>query len=190
MHLLHPEPTASGRSHDFDIVFIHGVGGDPHSTWRGGDSACWPRDWLPKQFPRARIITVGYNIFLSRWSGDTLPLVEQSKEVQQKLMLAGVGSRPVVFVTHSFGGLLLKQILRNAEQDSTFRPLIPNTRGVVFYAVPHLGSELTMYADYRVAQVVFRGSPALADMRPASDELKELHKVSIGAGDCEVERGF
>ena len=100
--------------------------------------------------------------------------------MQEKLKLAGVGSRPVIFVTHSFGGLVLKQMLREAEKDANYKPLIDNTKGVVFYAVPHLGSELTMFADYRVAQMLFRGSPAVADMRPASDALKELHKVRCG----------
>lgn len=39
INLLHPSPasaTASAADPLFDVVFIHGVTGDPISTWRAG----------------------------------------------------------------------------------------------------------------------------------------------------------
>ena len=73
---------------------------------------CWPRDWLPERFPGSRIISISYDVFMSKWIGQSLPIKDQAVETLQKLLLAKVGDRPVIFVTHSFGGLLLKQLLK------------------------------------------------------------------------------
>ncbi|KAI7989763.1 hypothetical protein LOK49_LG13G02174 [Camellia lanceoleosa] len=40
-------------------------------------------------------------INLTQWSGATPPLQEVSSMLLEKLVAAGIGSRPVVFVTHS-----------------------------------------------------------------------------------------
>ncbi len=66
-------------------------------------ASCWPRTFLPLDFPNARVISVGYDIFLSKWYGDALPLDSQGLEILRKLKLAGIGDKPIVWVVHSFG---------------------------------------------------------------------------------------
>lgn len=67
---------------------------------------------------------------LSQWSGATLPLEEVSSMLLNKLVAAGVGDRPVVFVTHSMGGLVVKQMLFQAGKEKLTK-LVNNTFGVV-----------------------------------------------------------
>ena len=61
-----------------------------------------------------------------------------------------IGSRPVVFITHSLGGLLAKAIVRAsldtpAEHDK--HSLHRNTRGFVFFSTPHTGSSIANLAS-------------------------------------------
>jgi alpha-beta hydrolase superfamily lysophospholipase len=50
--------------------------------------------------------------------------------ILEKLVSAGIGDRPVVFVTHSMGGLVVKQILHKAKEEKLDK-LVNNTAGVV-----------------------------------------------------------
>jgi hypothetical protein len=47
-------------AHMIDIVAVHGIVGDAYTTWSHGDKL-WLRDFLPKEFPGARIYSFGYN---------------------------------------------------------------------------------------------------------------------------------
>ncbi|XP_076068995.1 protein SERAC1-like [Oratosquilla oratoria] len=95
-------------------------GMDDSYTW------CWPLDWLLPTLPvPARLIAVDYR---SRWwswgcecseeaAGSTLEA--RSKWLKKTLELAGVGERPIIWITHSLGGLLVKTVLTLDTNDAS-----------------------------------------------------------------------
>ncbi|KAJ6320846.1 hypothetical protein OIU76_006216 [Salix suchowensis] len=146
---------------EIDVVFVHGLRGGPYKTWRisedklstksglvekideeaGKLGTFWPGEWLSADLPRARLFTLKYKTNLTQWSGASLPLQEVSSKMLEQLVDAGIGNRPVVFVTHSMGGLLVKQMLYRAKSENIHN-LVNNTAGLVFYSCPHFGSKL------------------------------------------------
>ncbi|XP_057973847.1 uncharacterized protein LOC131161870 isoform X1 [Malania oleifera] len=195
-------PTAadvsdSGSSSDvplLDVVFVHGLRGGPYKTWRiaedksstksglvekidqeaGKLGTFWPGEWLSADFPEARLFTLKYKSNLTQWSGASLPLQEVSSMLLEKLVAAGIGNRPVVFVTHSMGGLVVKQMLFKAKADNVDN-LVNNTIGIVFYSCPHFGSKL---ADmpWRMG-LVLRPAPTIGELRSGSSRLVELNDL-------------
>ncbi|CAM6099282.1 unnamed protein product [Calypogeia fissa] len=177
-----------------DVIFVHGLRGGPFKTWRVADSkastttplveridvdagkegTCWPAEWLGSDLPRCRLLSVKYKTNLSEWSGATLPLQEVSSMLLDKLLAAGVGERPLVFVTHSMGGLVVKQMLSLAGRDKTRAHLLSHTNGIVFYSCPHFGSKL---ADmpWRMGYVL-RPAPSIGELRSGSPRLEELNR--------------
>ncbi|XP_057423567.1 uncharacterized protein LOC130717373 isoform X4 [Lotus japonicus] len=175
-----------------DVVFVHGLRGGPYKTWRisedksstvstlvekideeaGKLGTFWPGEWLSSDYPDARLFTLKYKSNLTQWSGASLPLQEVSSMLLEKLVAAGIGNRPVVFVTHSMGGLVVKQILHTAKERN-FDNLVNSTIGIVFYSCPHFGSRL---ADmpWRMG-LVLRPAPTIGELRSGSSRLIELN---------------
>ena len=144
-----------------DVVFVHGLWGGVFFTWRqrekeglqAGGSDCWPRDWLLQDSTardHVRLIGCDFHSYLSQWGNDCPAqnfkrnLEERSEDMLERLVRAGVGSRPVIFVGHSMGGLIIKKMLLLAQssQHQNIRSLAENTKGVVFYSTPHEGSHI------------------------------------------------
>ena len=44
-----------------DIIAIHGLGGSIYKTWTSDNGRHWLRDFLPNEFPEARIYSFGYD---------------------------------------------------------------------------------------------------------------------------------
>lgn len=175
-----------------DVVFVHGLRGGPFKTWRlsedksstksglvekideeaGKQGTFWPGEWLAVDFPNARLFSLKYKTNLTQWSGASLPLQEVSSMMLEKLVAAGIGDRPVVFVTHSMGGLVVKQMLFQARTENKDN-FVNNTIGVVFYSCPHFGSKL---ADmpWRMG-LVLRPAPTIGELRSGSPRLVELN---------------
>ncbi|KAL8487887.1 hypothetical protein ACS0TY_024255 [Phlomoides rotata] len=175
-----------------DIVFVHGLRGGPFKTWRlsedksstksglvekideeaGKQGTFWPGEWLAADFPHARLFSLKYKTNLTQWSGASLPLQEVSSMLLDKLVAAGIGDRPVVFVTHSMGGLVVKQMLHQAKAEN-MNNFVNNTVGLVFYSCPHFGSKL---ADmpWRMG-LVLRPAPSIGELRSGSPRLVELN---------------
>lgn len=112
---------------------------------------CWPKDWLPKDFPNARIIGLNYSTDDYLWQPIWSPARQRSNlSMRANKMLAlltnhrvGV-NRPIVWIGHSKGGLYIKQMLVNAHTSSITdaHSIWQSTRSVLFYSVPHRGSPL------------------------------------------------
>ncbi|XP_021666471.2 uncharacterized protein LOC110654698 isoform X1 [Hevea brasiliensis] len=175
-----------------DVVFVHGLRGGPYKTWRlaedkastksglvekideeaGKLGTFWPAEWLSADLSQIRMFTLKYKTNLTQWSGATLPLQEVSSKLLEKVVAAGIGNRPVVFVTHSMGGLVVKQMLHKAKAEK-INKLVNNTVGIVFYSCPHFGSKL---ADmpWRMG-LVFRPAPTIGELRSGSPRLVELN---------------
>nr|GMD89128.1 uncharacterized protein LOC109170573 [Ipomoea batatas] len=188
------EPGSSSQSEMplLDVVFVHGLRGGPFKTWRlsedkystksglvekideeaGKQGTFWPGEWLPADFPGARLYSLKYKTNLTQWSGASLPLQEVSSMLLEKLVSAGIGNRPVIFVTHSMGGLVVKQMLYQAKAENK-EHLVNNTVGVVFYSCPHFGSKLAD-VPWRMG-LVFRPAPSIGELRSGSPRLVDLN---------------
>ena len=93
-----------------DIVFIHGLNGDPFKTWTNNEDCFWP-EWLLTDLPEADLWTVGYDASPTKWMKETLSFFKRSQDINECLRIEGIGSRPVCFICHSLGGLFVKQVL-------------------------------------------------------------------------------
>ncbi|KAK0610367.1 hypothetical protein B0T17DRAFT_110933 [Bombardia bombarda] len=115
----------------------------------------WPLELLPETCPSARIFTWGYHTLVV----DKKPVRLQSDIFAHAgellLELAGVraiqgpGARPIIFVAHSTGGIIVKEVLRlsEAEPDGPLRDILLSTSAVVFLACPHRATERSTLAD-------------------------------------------
>ena len=126
-------------------------------------SDVWPAAWLSEDvlssssssdsslsssppFPRARLLSVDYAAPASGWEGESMPLAGTVARLARRLEAARVGrdGRRVVFVCHSLGGVLAKELVAASLllSKETSQSLGERTRAAVFYACPHRGSWL------------------------------------------------
>ena len=132
------------------VIFIHGLGGDPVSTWchTGGeaDGYFWPRG-IAEKIEGCAVFTLGYPADKAVWNTGW-PIATAAVSVLDKLMssqrLRECGDVPIAFVCHSLGGLIIKKLVVTAHLDRQQQPakgeFLDRIAGVVFLATPHSGS--------------------------------------------------
>jgi hypothetical protein len=84
-------------------------------------------------------------------------------------------NRPILFVAHSLGGLVLKQALFIAAESGLrhYEPIWNATKGVLFFGTPHRGSSLAKYGA-QLARV-----PTALSMKPTPRLLESLAAGSL-----------
>lgn len=135
----HENPNRRG-----DVIFVHGLGGHFQKTWHPQeklDDQSWLY-WLGEDMKDVGIWSFGYEAEFSNWKGKAMPRFDQARNFTQWLDNKGIGKeRPFIFITHSLGGLLVKEVLRNADTYDR-HVFIEQIKGIVFLATPHNGSHL------------------------------------------------
>lgn len=153
-----------------DTVFLHGLDGDAQQTWATDGWPGW-LGWLGEDLPAITIWTVGYGAGSSGWRRrKALPIVDRATSLLAALENRGIGQRPVCFVVHSMGGLILKEMLLDSAEGGINPDLARATRGVIFLATPHDGAQLAVVADR--FRKVYRGTPAIVDLKRDNAHLR------------------
>ncbi|GMF24031.1 unnamed protein product [Phytophthora lilii] len=208
IHPLHLSGNTSAHQNDYDvdIVFVHGLLGCPFSTWTCGEEegTVWAQEWLLNDMKEEglnpRVLSVGYDSQLLASGSVWKPMCfeDTGSEILTQLNAArvGCGDRPVVFVTHSLGGVLVKQVLlasANPDADDDESALINNVNGVVFFGVPHHGSPVAQriqtFKPRRITQHPvtehLHGTPHLEMLNDWCAEVfeeKSIPSLSVGEG--------
>jgi pimeloyl-ACP methyl ester carboxylesterase len=162
-----------------NVIFIHGLGGSPKGTWhpedREDDSDFWI-SWLGTDFPDLGFWSLGYEVEPFAWRGQTMPLIDRATNILDILENYELHEKPLIFVAHSMGGLLVKQILRNACDygNPSWKLVVSNTKGVVYLSTPHLGSDLAnLISNVNLLQP----SVSVEELRMHQPQLRDLNEV-------------
>jgi hypothetical protein len=157
---------------EMDVVFVHGLGGDPTASWSSSSDPAdfWPK-WLAADFPNINVWTVGYDsgLFASALTGEGASLADRATMLLDYLASNAVGSRATIFITHSLGGLIVKQMLRRCSDslNPNCKRLLAAAKGIVFIGTPHQGSNLASIVCGVLKIVLSRHVEQLA----ANDEI-------------------
>lgn len=145
-----------------DIIFVHGLNGHPHRTWTSDKGEVfWPAQLLPAivEKEKARILVYGYDAdgasFTDGASRDKIhhhaeQLVAVMSADRRKLR---ANERPVIFVAHSLGGIVVKRALIYSAgirgyRTSHLRSIFVSTFGILFLGTPHLGSDVGRWRSW------------------------------------------
>ncbi|KAL2041461.1 hypothetical protein N7G274_005843 [Stereocaulon virgatum] len=135
------EDDTDAEPFEVDIVAIHGLNGDAYETWTHHRSQkLWLRDMLPQDMPGARVYTYSYPSQLL-FSRSTATISDYAMKLLAYLnsIRASRERRPIVFVAHDLGGIVLKQALLLAQIDPNYLSILESTIGILFFATPHRG---------------------------------------------------
>ncbi|KAK4449170.1 hypothetical protein QBC34DRAFT_406129 [Podospora aff. communis PSN243] len=161
------------------------------SQWGIKPHVYWPRDLLPLSLPQARVLTFGYD---SRVRHRFASSVDKGTvcDFAWDLLLAlercrrETSPRPLLFVAHSFGGIVVKEMLRRSKScqlgQAYLQCVFNTTTGVMFFGTPHAGADPRTFLD-RIVEKVFRAAQftveeqIIQSLLPTSERLKELRDV-------------
>eukprot|EP00245_Coleochaete_scutata_P002239 TRINITY_DN1294_c0_g2_i6.p1 TRINITY_DN1294_c0_g2~~TRINITY_DN1294_c0_g2_i6.p1 ORF type:complete len:333 (+),score=64.84 TRINITY_DN1294_c0_g2_i6:138-1136(+) len=183
VHCLYPPKDATQNyEFEFDVVFIHGLqvtdtAGFWWKTWTviGDDGECWPATWIKDIFPKARVLALEYNSIARGKKPSTM--WNQANDAVNTLIAnpVNLGTRPFFLVGHSMGGLLAKELLLKASRPPHDGALLKLCKGVVFYGVPHLGSDLANWGKF--LNDLFCGGLRASDF--IKEDLLSLGKATV-----------
>ncbi|KAL4949046.1 hypothetical protein BDW69DRAFT_175260 [Aspergillus filifer] len=83
--------------------------------------------------------------------------------------------RPIIFICHSLGGLVVKSALRHANERRTLYGNIANsTKAILFFGTPHQGSDIAAYLTGFQKAILLDKTEFVGDIARWSAPLEEL----------------
>ena len=144
----------------------------------------WPAEKLPEDFENVRILTYGYDSKVTK--AFRAPTSKNGIYQHGNSFLKAVErtrircrQRPIVFVAHSLGGLVVKQALieaRKQTHESDLLDIYSSTHAIIFFGTPHRGSDLASWglllSTIAEAVQIDTNDTILRDLDPASGSSK------------------
>jgi len=141
-------PTEEARSAtrpEIDVVFVHGLNGGRDTTWTARDQKePWFQnpDFLQSLKNKIRVMTFGYNANLFKHVAVN-NINDHANDLLEKLVVRrrNITDRPLIFVCHSLGGLVVKEALILSLHDQRYKNIREMTSAIIFLGTPHEGSD-------------------------------------------------
>lgn len=152
----------------------------------------WPLTFLPHEpeIGDARIMTFGYNAkFKPGSSGSsTISVLDFAKELLYDLKYATdesspeledlrLGQKPIIFLVHSMGGLIVKEAYMQGKDDPEYAAIIKAISSIIFLSTPHRGTNLAETLN-RILKVSLVAKPMqfISELTSGSQTLQKLNE--------------
>ncbi|KAA8896070.1 hypothetical protein FN846DRAFT_801292 [Sphaerosporella brunnea] len=155
------------------------VAGHAFGSWRNHNSQqMWLQDFLPFDVRGVRVMTYGYDTNLAS-TIDNSSILDLRRAFVQQLENArcfpAAKHRPIIFIGHSLGGILILQALIQASNTPQHKHLLDATRAFFLFGTPHQGlrtKELEAMVDDLSGGVETARLKLLAQLKEGSEYLE------------------
>ncbi|KAI0450502.1 hypothetical protein F5B21DRAFT_508143 [Xylaria acuta] len=144
-----------------DLVFVHGLHEPGRDAWIDPASGVmWMRDLFPHDKYKARLLLYEYDAdrLIAPGGPDVNGVFDEAVSLANHLIanreMQQADQRPIIFVCHEFGGLLVKRALAYSHSRKDFRvehirSIFRSTIAILFMATPHQGfrKDTILYAN-------------------------------------------
>jgi hypothetical protein len=147
----------------------------------------WLRDLLPTTIRAARVLSVGYNAQASSFHGNgSVDRIQQYADtlvadLQADRSLECCSQRPIVFICHGLGGLLVKKALaysstRTSSNVEHLHSIFTSTFAILFFGTPHYGADKTNWL----------GPTNAGPLKQSTESQRESRLLSVVEKDSET----
>ena len=148
----------------------------------------WPRDLIPFTLPNARVLTYGYDTHIRHKLGppanrNTIYDIAWDFLVALEAERRAEPLRPALFIVHSLGGIVVKEMLRRSSGcyrgQTHLRDIFESTIGIMFFGTPHSGADprgiLQHIAEKAIKAAGFSVNEQIVNtLLPSAERLREL----------------
>ena len=157
-------------------------------------SVFWPQALLPHDRKDVRVLTYGYDSQITKGchrTANKMNLYDHGRTFLRALAVnrsrSNCQNRPLIFVAHSLGGLIVKEALRLSWEEKYHKELqsvYRSTLATIFFGTPHRGSEDAAWGD------AIRWLTSLTQNDTTSVLLDELNPAYGGSKLDELSHAF
>lgn len=171
-------------------MFVHGLNGHPEDSWSSKSGFFWPKHPLSDSVSY-RILTFGYVADVTADGHSLLAMREYSTLLSASLLnhrQADLITRPLFFVCHDVGGLIVKQMLikcSSKPSNTLHSALLRSTKAIAFFGTPHRGIKsleklLTSFVDKLRNSLTGDLNRLTAAVKPGASELFAINDDFAG----------
>ena len=155
---------------------------------KDGEKVYWPQHLVPEALPMARVLVYGYDTNVRHSLGPPLnqnTVYDIASDFLQSLEAERRSHplRPLVFVAHSLGGIVVKEALRRSHgfgsHHNHLRRIYESTVAILFFGTPHGGADPRGLLEHTAEKIVRAtgftvNEQIINTLLPTSERLKEL----------------
>ncbi|CAJ0555330.1 Ff.00g053950.m01.CDS01 [Fusarium sp. VM40] len=176
------EPSTKGSNDSEPTLSVVGTVLGPTAP---NEYIFWPVDLLPEVCENARILTFGYDTKVTKYtSGPTNmnSILSHGKDLLFSLGRQVVPGRPLIFIAHSLGGILVKEMLAlSSTSETSAQGVVEWTKAIIFLGTPHRGSPEFSKIGERARSILsslrFQTAAAILDtLRQGNTDLQRAHE--------------